>query len=133
MRYEDATDTAKKIRKALKVNFPGVKFKVKTEKYSMGSAVDVYWTDGPSQTRVNAVVHPFQSVTFDGLDDSTTHHGYIDADGKRTYGAHYISTQHHWSPARATELLALGHTLPLEGYQTDRSRCIAAELHQEAQ
>src|SRR5690606_34789441 len=54
-RYIDAADVAKMIRKNLKSRFPGVKFSVRTSKYSGGASVDVPWFDGPTQREVEEV------------------------------------------------------------------------------
>lgn len=67
--YLDATDTAKLVRSALKREFPGVKFSVRTDKYSGGSSVDVSWTDGPRTAEVDAVIRPYAMSGFDGMID----------------------------------------------------------------
>ncbi len=94
--YETAAETAKKIRNALKAEFPGVKFSVKSETYSMGSAVRVSWTDGPERDAVHAVVSKFESSEFDGMTDSSTTHGYV-FEGQRYVGAKYIQVTRHRS------------------------------------
>jgi hypothetical protein len=68
-----ATDTAKLVRHWLKTEFPGVKFSVTTDRYSMGAALNVDWTDGPTVQEVDAVVAPFVGEGFDGMTDGTTH------------------------------------------------------------
>src|SRR5699024_3171235 len=91
---EDATDTAKKIRKALKKNFPEYKashFKVKTSKYTGGSSINVKWKDNPSSEEVNKVIKQYESAHFDGMQDLETVNGYKDPeDGKMYSGAKYI-------------------------------------------
>jgi len=47
--YVSVTDTAKEIRKTLKLHFAGVKFSVRSKSYSGGASVNVSWTDGPTE------------------------------------------------------------------------------------
>jgi len=61
MTYRTATETAREIRTALKQRFPGVKFSVR----SSTGAVNVRWTDGPTQAAVDAVVQRFAQVRRD--------------------------------------------------------------------
>lgn len=68
-RYVSAVDTAKLIRAALKANFPGTKFSVRTDKYSGGASVRVHWTNGPTKRDVEAVTSPFAGGSFDGMVD----------------------------------------------------------------
>lgn len=68
------TETAKLIRRVLATNFPGTKFSVRSNLYSMGSHVSVRWTDGPSASQVERITDPFCGTTFDASDDSTHHH-----------------------------------------------------------
>ena len=68
-RYLSVTDTAKIIRSTLKKQFPGVKFAVRSEKYSMGASIHISWTDGPREKEVNAITDGFQGASFDGMND----------------------------------------------------------------
>lgn len=77
------TECAKLIRLALKEEFPGTKFSVKSRKYSMGSSIDIAWTDGPvadyssgsnleaavAVRTVKAIADFFSGSTFDGMTD----------------------------------------------------------------
>jgi hypothetical protein len=56
-------EKAKAIRALLRENFPDQKFRVKSDRYVL--AVNVYWTDGPSNNRVEALVAPFKRVRYD--------------------------------------------------------------------
>lgn len=67
--YLSAAETAKLIRAALKKAFPAQKFSVRSENFSMGSAVRVSWDGGPEQKAVEAVTGPFQCKRFDGSID----------------------------------------------------------------
>ena len=48
----DARESAKEIRKVLMQSWPGVKFSVRVRRFAGGSAVDINWTDGPTQKEV---------------------------------------------------------------------------------
>lgn len=81
-----ATGFARLIRKALKAEFPGVKFSVRSNSYSGGSTIDVrykavtgyrrdeygrtvieYAPGMPTKQEVDAVVGRFQTKGFDGM------------------------------------------------------------------
>lgn len=68
-----AAETAKLVRKALKAAFPGQKFSVTSDTYSMGAAVHVSWTDGPAERRVSPVVSKYSGSGFDGSIDMKYH------------------------------------------------------------
>tara|TARA_R110002020_G_scaffold155677_3_gene336893 strand:- start:2060 stop:2638 length:579 start_codon:yes stop_codon:yes gene_type:complete len=63
------TEVAKLIRLALKETFEGTKFSVKSHKYSMGSSIDIYWTDGPRSIEVKPIENFFRGAHFDGMID----------------------------------------------------------------
>ncbi|MEO8223008.1 MAG: LPD29 domain-containing protein [Specibacter sp.] len=90
--YISATDTAKLVRKALKENFPGTKFSVRTTKYAGGASLDVNWTGGPTTPKVDAVVKGFEGSEPDASGDfcdPVIH----EKDGQRIqYGARHILT-----------------------------------------
>ena len=60
---------AKEVRKILKAEFPTTKFRVISENFSMGNAVDVNWTDGPTSESVDNKIGYFQYGQFDGMID----------------------------------------------------------------
>lgn len=62
---------AANIRAELKTAFPGVKFSVTSQSYSMGNCIDVRWTDGPTEEAVSAIAMKYEKCGFDGTDDST--------------------------------------------------------------
>lgn len=64
---------AKNVRIELKRAFPGVKFSVKTRRFSGGDAMDVRWTDGPVTKQVDAIVGKYAAGSFNGMDDSYTY------------------------------------------------------------
>lgn len=67
--YSDATHAAKNMRRELKEAFPGIKFSVKTKKYSGGDSIRVSWTDGPTEKRVTDIIDRYQEGHFDGMID----------------------------------------------------------------
>lgn len=94
-RYLTVTDTAKLIRKALRSEFPSVKFSVRSSKYSMGASIDISWTDGPTSQAVDRIAKLYQGATFDGMTDSKNHHDSVLAheDGNVevvSYGADFV-------------------------------------------
>ena len=70
-------ETAKIVRAELKAAFPGIKFSVRSEQYSMGCHLYVSWTDGPAVRAVEAITDQFYGTGFDGMTDSTTYHDSI--------------------------------------------------------
>lgn len=68
-RYISCADSAKLLRKALKSNFPGVRFSVKSRVYAGGASIDIHWLDGPTRKQVESVSRHFQSADFDGMID----------------------------------------------------------------
>jgi hypothetical protein len=69
VRYLTTAETAKLVRQTLKAAFPGIKFSVRSDNYSGGSAIRVRWTDGPSVTAVRAKMFFYEGATFDGMID----------------------------------------------------------------
>ena len=47
----------------------GVSFKVKTDKYSMGSSLNIDWTCGPDSKVIDAEISRLQAGTFNGMED----------------------------------------------------------------
>jgi len=64
-----AAKTAKAIREELKQVFPEIKFSVKSETYSMGTAVTITYEDGPTREQVYEVVNKYQYGHFNGMND----------------------------------------------------------------
>lgn len=57
------------IKEELKNNFPGIKFSVTSESFSMGDAVRISWTDGPTSKEVENFSSKYQYGHFDGMTD----------------------------------------------------------------
>lgn len=60
---------AANLRKELKAAFPSIKFSVRSEGFSMGCAIDVYWTDGPEVSEIKTIAKKYQYGEFDGMRD----------------------------------------------------------------
>lgn len=108
---EDAKDTAKKIRQALKQafpKFPANHFSVKSKTYSGGSSITVDWTDTPSIEEVEKITKKFESATFDSMTDYKDSVGYIwEVDGQCYNGADFVFTRKQYSLERIKVLRAI--------------------------
>ena len=99
---------ARNIRKELKAVFPGVKFSVRSESYSMGCSIHIGWTDGPLTDEVEAVVNKYEYGTFDSMTDCA---GSIDSQFIDLYGgARFVS------PSRTVSDEAFNKVAKAQGY-----------------
>lgn len=57
------------IKKTLKQRYPNIKFSVKSDCFSGGDSVDIYWTDGPAYSQVDNFTSRYQGGYFDGMED----------------------------------------------------------------
>ncbi len=53
---------------------PGVKFSVRSQTYAGGSSININWTDGPTEPRVQQTTQLFAGATFDGMTDMQSYH-----------------------------------------------------------
>lgn len=98
------TDGAKNLRKELKAAFPGVKFSVRTSRFSMGDSIDTTWTDGPKTAEVQAITDRYQQSEYCPHED---YHGLTDDQFTKVFGgASYSHTSRNLSDAYKLELLA---------------------------
>lgn len=79
------TDTAKLIRETLKVEFPDVKFSVRSKSYSGGSSIDIRWTDGPTSKQVATFTGMFEGASFDGMIDLKSYRSITNEDGEEIH------------------------------------------------
>lgn len=87
---ENLVTAAKNIRAELKAAYPGIKFSVRTERFSMGNAIRVGWTDGPNTAQVEAITNKYKAGSFNGYEDL---YEYSRSDWKDAFGsAKYVST-----------------------------------------
>lgn len=117
----ELTGAAKNIRIELKAAFPGVKFSVKTERYTGGTSLNVSWTDGPTTKMVEAIIDKYQWGKFNGMEDIYEY-------GNRVFtdifgGAKFVFAQRGRSDALVAEALeAVGkrfgvEPMPVEEYR----------------
>lgn len=71
--HTDPCSAAKAIRLELKSRFPGIKFRVRTKKYSGGNSIWVNWVLGPTEAAVRTIIDKYQYGNFDGMTDSYSH------------------------------------------------------------
>jgi hypothetical protein len=93
---------AKAVRAELKRLFPTTKFSVTSESFAGGDAVNIAWTDGPTQSRVNAAVNQYQEGHFDGMIDLYEYSN----DRPDIPQAKYVHGQRRESDERRAEALA---------------------------
>lgn len=88
---------AKNIRIELARAFPGVKFSVKSRRFSMGDAIDVRWTDGPNGKQVDEIIDRYAAGSFSGYDDLYT---YSRSAWREAFGdAKYVHSARDYSDA----------------------------------
>jgi len=81
---------ARNIRKELKNAYPGIKFTVLSERFSMGDAINIRWTDGPCEDSVDDIVRKYKGSSFDGMQDLKES---VSTDFNSVYGnADYVTT-----------------------------------------
>ncbi len=78
---------AKNIRIELAAAFPGVKFSVKSSRFSMGDSITVRWTDGPTSKQVDEIIDRYAAGSFDCMTDcySYSRDAWRDAFGRTKY------------------------------------------------
>jgi len=94
----DGLNAASKNAKAeLKAAFPGVKFSVKTSRFSGGDSMHVKWTDGPNTKQVEAIINKYSAGKFDGMTDC---YDYNMTTWNEVFGdAKYVSASRDYSDA----------------------------------
>lgn len=96
---------AKNIRIELKAAFPETKFSVRSESYSMGNAIRIGWTDGPTSAQVEAISDKYEAGHF-GCDEHGNQDIYTYSKNAQNYGsAKYISTNRELSDSFRAELI----------------------------
>lgn len=98
----DTVDCAKLIRRDLQQHFPGIKFSVRSSRYSGGSSVRVKWLDGPTAKQVEAIAQRREGATFDGMQDLKEYHDdmVLTTDGQMVavhYGADFVFCNRDYS------------------------------------
>jgi hypothetical protein len=79
----DTKEAAVLLRAELKRRWPGVKFSVRFECYSMGSHITVRWNDGPAERHVDEMAAAYSGSRFESMDDSHYYvHSWLFPDGR---------------------------------------------------
>jgi len=114
--YAGPVLAAQNIRTELKRTFPGVKFSVRSSRYSGGNSVHVEWTNGPKEAAVNDILDKYEAGRFDGMDDSYNYKSGTARVWCELFGsAKYTSTTREFTEsailhAMATLATRYGHT-----------------------
>lgn len=83
---------AKMVRQELKQKFKGIKFKVTSENYSMGSSLNISWIDGPTEKEVDTIVQKYQYGSVNPMEDT------YDMDNVKDFPqAKYVFTRREYS------------------------------------
>lgn len=103
----------KNIKIELGLAFPGVKFSIKSRRFSMGDAIDVSWIDGPTGAQVDEIIDRYSAGSFNGMDDSYTYSRdfWIKAFGDAKY-VHSRRDMSDEAISRAIRLVASKYQLP---------------------
>lgn len=121
--YLDCAELAQIVRADLKTAFPGVAFRVRSSRFSMGSSVDVSWTDGPTDAQVNTVIGRYKAQGFDGMTDSTTNSGPVRLwDGRLVEIHSWLHTQRRVSDALRAKVAAWFDRHYDGGYNGDKEQ-----------
>lgn len=100
------TETARLLRETLKIEFPGVKFSVRSKSYSGGASIRCEWVDGPTSASVKAVASFYEGASFDGMIDLKSYTYHTNEGGETVhYGADYVFTDRDYSD-RLTDAVA---------------------------
>lgn len=66
-KQETVTQTAARLRVALREQFPGVNFSVRSSRFAGGTSIYVGWTDGPTEKAVRVLSQGFRNSAPDAL------------------------------------------------------------------
>lgn len=65
----DHARAAANIKRELGEAFPGIAFRVRSESFAGGNAVDIHWEDGPTTKEVEAFTGKYQRGDFNAMED----------------------------------------------------------------
>ncbi len=81
----NVTEAAKLVREELARTFPGQKFCVSVERYSMGESINVSWIDGAASIAVDRVLDKYQDIDYDPFAQEILSGGNRYVQGQRRY------------------------------------------------
>lgn len=100
-------DTAKLIRRDLRLAFANTKFSVRSSSYAGGCSIDVKWQDGPTEREVSEVVSGYAGARFNGMVDMKEYNEPVEVNGELTsYSVDYVQTHRRISGEWQSELEA---------------------------
>lgn len=104
---------AKNIRIELARAFPGVKFSVKSRRFSGGDAIDVSWVDGPQSCQVDEIIGRYSAGSFNGMEDiyEYSRDAWIEAFGDAKY-VHSSRSMSDAAIAKAIRLVSGKYAMP---------------------
>jgi hypothetical protein len=116
------TVAAKNIRQELKAAFKGVKFSVRTSRFSMGDSISVSWKNGPKAEDVEEIADKYQKGRFDGMQDM---YEYSNAEFNNVHGGtKYVSCNRELSEnlrEEVTELIRERYTDAANSYHVEQT------------
>lgn len=90
--HTQSATTAALIKKILKKEYPHIKFSVCSDNFANGNSVDVSWTDGIPESKIDSFLRQFEQGTFDGMTDCYNYDNHADHPQ-----AKYVHAQRHIS------------------------------------
>lgn len=93
----------KNMRIELKRAWPGIRFSIKSSRYTGGDSIRVRWTDGPTSKEVDSIVGKYKAGSFDGMTDC---YEYDSTGWTRVFGdAQFVFTEREYSDALVAEAI----------------------------
>lgn len=110
--WVSSKETARFVRQLLKESFPGIKFSVVKDDYSMGASVYVRWDDGPTVKQVDEVLKLVTGKTFDGMTDSYSYHDRYWCGERIHFGIDMVSTNRSMGDETRVKMMPEGMGTP---------------------
>lgn len=89
--------------------FPGVKFSIKSSRFSMGDSITVSWVDGPCTSQVDEIIDRYSAGSFDGMTDCYEYRG--DRCWPQAFGdAKYVHSKRDMSDAAIGKAIRLARS-----------------------
>ena len=120
--WQPLPEAAKRLRRDLREQWPGVKFSVRSERFSGGNAINVSWTDGPADREVWKFTRPYAYGVASDCGDFTDYKEpelVVAEDGEIVQlrrGAKFVQTHRHVSEAHRARCIAEIEALTGEPY-----------------
>lgn len=123
--WEPLPEAAKRLRRDLREQWPGVKFSVRSERFAGGNAINVSWTDGPADRDVYKFTRPYAYGVASDCGDYTDYKDpelVVGEDGEIVQlrrGAKFVQTHRIVSDAHRARCIAEIEALTGETYNPD--------------